>query len=98
MRFSGRSVVITGGGSGIGRVMAQRFAAEGAAVLVADIRGRRPRGGCRDRVGRRTGLRHEVDVTVAEDVDSMVGVAERAFGAVDVLVNTLTRARATTSS
>ena len=36
-RFAGRAVLVTGGGSWIGRVMAKRFAAEGAAVGVADI-------------------------------------------------------------
>ena len=37
MRFENRVVVITGGGSGIGRVMAGRFAAEGARVVIADV-------------------------------------------------------------
>ncbi|MCC5950241.1 MAG: SDR family oxidoreductase [Nitriliruptoraceae bacterium] len=36
-RYEGRTVVITGAGSGIGRACAQRFAAEGAHVLVADV-------------------------------------------------------------
>jgi meso-butanediol dehydrogenase / (S,S)-butanediol dehydrogenase / diacetyl reductase len=88
MRFSGRSVVITGGGSGIGRVMAQRFAAEDAAVLVADIREDRARevaAEIESAGGHAVATRS--DVTVAEDVDSMVGAAEKAFGAVDVLVN-----------
>jgi meso-butanediol dehydrogenase / (S,S)-butanediol dehydrogenase / diacetyl reductase len=88
MRFSGRSVVITGGGSGIGRVMAQRFAAEGAAVLVADIREDRAREVVTEvesAGGQAVATRS--DVSLAEDVDSMVGAAEKAFGAVDVLVN-----------
>ena len=37
MRFEGRTVVVTGGGSGIGRVMAKRFAAEGGRLVVADL-------------------------------------------------------------
>ncbi len=41
MELSGKHVVITGAGSGIGRACATRFAAEGARVLVSDVDGER---------------------------------------------------------
>jgi len=36
-RFADKVVVVTGGGAGIGRTYAHRFAAEGAAVVIADL-------------------------------------------------------------
>jgi len=41
MQFADRTVVVTGGGSGIGQAMAVRFAAERAAVVIADRDGGR---------------------------------------------------------
>ncbi len=37
-RLAGRSVVVTGGASGLGRAIASRFADEGASVVVGDLR------------------------------------------------------------
>jgi meso-butanediol dehydrogenase/(S,S)-butanediol dehydrogenase/diacetyl reductase len=88
MRFRDTSVIVTGGGSGIGRAMAKRFAAEGASVVVADVVGTRAEevvaeigadGG--------TAIARQADVTVAADVAAMEEAARAAFGSIDVLVN-----------
>ena len=87
-RLSGRTAVVTGGGSGIGRVIAQRFAAEGAAVVVADIVAARA-----EQVAEEIGIAGgraiatHTDVSAAADVAAMRARAEEAFGGVDVLVN-----------
>jgi NAD(P)-dependent dehydrogenase (short-subunit alcohol dehydrogenase family) len=88
MRFSDRIVVITGGGSGIGRVMARRFAAEGGRVVIADLleeKAKEVAGEIEAEGGRALALR--ADVNLSGDVDRMVRAAEEAFGPVDVLVN-----------
>ena len=37
MRFQGKSVIVTGGASGIGKATAKQFASEGANIVIADI-------------------------------------------------------------
>ena len=78
-RLQGRRAIVTGGGSGIGRAISHRFAAEGAAVVVADLIGERA-DAVADEIG---GTPVQADVTVAADVARLVGDA----GLVDVLVN-----------
>ena len=88
MRFRDRSVIVTGGGSGIGRAIARRFAAEGAAVVVADLVGQRAEAVAEEiRADGGTALALQADVTVAADVAAMAASATEAYGAVDVLVN-----------
>src|SRR5207253_7758342 len=87
-RFSGRAVLVTGGGSGIGRVTAKRFAAEDAAVVVADIVGEKAEEVVREIVeagGKAIAVR--ADVSVAADVAAMRAEAEAAYEHLDVLVN-----------
>jgi meso-butanediol dehydrogenase/(S,S)-butanediol dehydrogenase/diacetyl reductase len=77
--LAGKAAIVTGGGSGIGRAICLRFAAEGASVVVADIVGERA-----EEVAAEIGARAvQADVTVAADVARMVAASER----VDVLVN-----------
>ena len=94
MRFSDRVVVVTGGGSGLGRHLSSRFAAEGAAVVVVGRVRETAAGEVADEIsgGGDRALAVEADVADREEVEAMVGLARREFGPVDVLVNNAARA------
>jgi meso-butanediol dehydrogenase / (S,S)-butanediol dehydrogenase / diacetyl reductase len=78
-RLDGKRAIVTGGGSGIGRATCRRFAAEGAAVVVADLLGER----AEEVAAEIGGTPIQADVTLAVDVARMV----KAAGRIDVLVN-----------
>src|SRR5712692_11021547 len=86
-RFAGRVVLVTGGAQGIGRGIVERFAAEGADVVIIDIE--------KDTLNqtveelRARGLRAEGvagDVTKREDVHGAVQTAVERFGGLHALV------------
>lgn len=79
-RLSGKTAVVTGGGSGIGRAAALRFAAEGARVAVVDRDGETAKA-----VGAELAL--QVDVTDRAAVERMVAEVREAFGRIDVYFN-----------
>lgn len=83
MRLQGKSAIVTGAASGFGAAIAERFAAEGAQVVVADLN--EPQG---QAVAARIGGRFvRCDVSRAEDVQALVSAAVAAHGRLDIVVN-----------
>src|SRR4029077_15361115 len=89
-RLAGKSIVVTGGSSGLGRAMALRFAAEGADVVVGDVRAEPREGGrptadlIQEAGGRATFV--QSDAASAADIDLLVRTAVERTGRLDVMV------------
>jgi 3-oxoacyl-[acyl-carrier protein] reductase len=86
MKLKDRIALITGAGSGIGRAIAQRFAEEGARVIVNDVRLE----AARETVAKLGGSPHralEADVADSAQVRAMFAEVERELDCLDILVN-----------
>lgn len=88
MRLSGQVAVVTGAASGMGKAIAELYAAEGAQVVVSDLRieaaqavvdGIEAKGG--------TALAVAANVAKEEDVQQLIDATIEKFGTVDILVN-----------
>jgi NAD(P)-dependent dehydrogenase (short-subunit alcohol dehydrogenase family) len=84
-RFAGKVVLVTGGGSGIGRATARAFAAEGATVVVAGRDEQRLASAVREIGGDASAV--TVDVTDSADVARMVETVVARHGGLDVAFN-----------
>jgi len=88
MRLEGKVTIVTGGGSGMGRVAAELFAREGARVVVADFvedAGSATVEAVRNAGGEATFVK--TDVSNEDDARGMVAHAVATFGRVDALYN-----------
>ncbi|UFR04604.1 glucose 1-dehydrogenase [Streptomyces sp. Go40/10] len=87
-RFTGRTALVTGAGSGIGRAVALALAAEGARVVVAGRR-QEPLAETVRLIEEQGGkaLAVSADVSRAADAEALVRAAVEHFGSLDVAVN-----------
>jgi NAD(P)-dependent dehydrogenase (short-subunit alcohol dehydrogenase family) len=87
-RFEGKNVIVTGAGQGIGLAIAERFADEGADVMVIGRR-REPLEALIGQIETRGGAAwlHTADVSDSAAVDQAVAAAQERWGRIDVLVN-----------
>ena len=88
MKLEGKVAVVTGAASGMGKAIAELYAAEGAKVVVADLNlegaeavaaGITANGGTAKAV--------KANVSKQEDVDAMIDTAVSEYGTLDILVN-----------
>ncbi len=85
MRLEGKTAIVTGGASGFGAGIAQKFLTEGARVMIADINGEAA-SDMASAVGTNAIAQH-VDVSDAASVQAMANAVSEEFGKLDILVN-----------
>jgi 3-oxoacyl-[acyl-carrier protein] reductase len=83
MRLHGKTAIVTGAGSGFGAGIAEKFAAEGATVMVADINLNAAQT-IAEPIG---AVAQHVDVSRDSSVAEMIGAAQALWGRIDILVN-----------
>ncbi|SFK24069.1 SDR family NAD(P)-dependent oxidoreductase [Celeribacter neptunius] len=83
MKLQGRTAIITGAATGIGRAIAELFQKEGANVVIADIKGA-PEAAA-EMGGNTIGV--EANVTSKDSMAAAAATAEEKFGGIDILVN-----------
>ncbi|HVR90281.1 MAG TPA: SDR family oxidoreductase [Novosphingobium sp.] len=82
-RLAGKRAVVTGAAQGIGKAIAERFAAEGASLLLADIDG----DGARRLASELGQHAMQIDVSRKAEIDLLFAEVESRWGGFDILVN-----------
>jgi 2-keto-3-deoxy-L-fuconate dehydrogenase len=80
LRLQGKLALVTAAGQGIGRAIAERFAAEGARLIATDLEDKKLE-------GIKSFKRHKLDVRSTASIESLANDIATELGALDVLVN-----------
>src|SRR5262245_40248329 len=87
-RLDGRVAIITGAGQGIGKAYAERFAAEGAKVVVADLNDANAEQVAKEiEASGAEAIAVKVDVADEDSTKDMAAAAVEKWGRIDILVN-----------
>ncbi len=88
MKLAGRTAIITGAASGIGKATAMRFAAEGARVVIADINAEAGQA-CASAINAegRQAIFIETDVSKSSDLQKLIDSSLQTFGSLHILHN-----------
>lgn len=84
--LEGRTAVVTGGAQGLGRAIAERFADEGARIVIGDV-DLAAAEACAADLGEGIAVAVRCDVTSEEEMAALVATATKTFGGLDVMVN-----------
>ena len=87
MRLKDRVAIVTGGQRGIGLAIAERFAREGAHVVIADIVDASDQAADLSKVGRHPARFVKADVGSDSDIQEMVNSTSDRHGRIDILIN-----------
>ena len=85
MRLKDKVAIVTGAAGGIGRAVAERFAKEGAKVVICDVDDARGQATAKS-IGRGCSYVH-ADTGSKKDADALIAAAVKAHGRLDILVN-----------